>query len=85
MNLTSMHELCNRYLDDSQFREQMRQDPVGTAQSTGLAFDDEDRESIRNWDWGPSGEEVLRERTSKGLELAPIGGQLFAHGISQRD
>jgi hypothetical protein len=67
MNPTSMLELANRYLNDPQFKEQMRQDPEGTAQSTGLEFDDEDRQAIRNSDWGPSGEEELRERISKGI------------------
>jgi hypothetical protein len=38
----------------------MRQDPLGTAERTGLSFDDEDRQSIKNWDWGPSGEEALK-------------------------
>jgi hypothetical protein len=65
MNPSSMMELLDRYLNDPQFKEQMRQDPEGTAQSTGLTFDDEDLQSIRNWDWGPSGEEHLKERMSK--------------------
>jgi hypothetical protein len=65
MNPTSMMELANRYLNEPQFREQMRQDPEGTAESTGLTFDDEDRQSIRNWEWGPSGEGALKERMSK--------------------
>ena len=69
MNPTSMLELANRYLDDPQFREQMRQDPEGTAQSTGLKFDDEDRQAIRDSDWGASGEEYLRERISKGIPV----------------
>jgi hypothetical protein len=65
MNPTSMMELCNRFLNDPQFKEQMRQDPLGTAERTGLSFDDEDRQSIKNWDWGPSGEEALKERIAK--------------------
>lgn len=62
MNPTSMMELANRFLNDPQFKEQMRQDPLGTAERTGLSFDDEDRHSIKNWDWGSSGEGVLKER-----------------------
>jgi hypothetical protein len=65
MNPTSMMELCNRFLNDPQFKEQMRQDPLGTAERTGLRFDDEDRQSIKNWDWGPSGEEPLKQRIAK--------------------
>jgi hypothetical protein len=45
----------------------MRKDPEGTAQSTGLKFDEEDRQSIRNWDMSSSGDEQLKERISKGI------------------
>jgi hypothetical protein len=67
MNPTSMLELANRYLNDPQFKEQMRRDPEGTAESTGLKFDDEDRQSIREWDMSSSGDEELKERFSKGI------------------
>ena len=67
MNPTSMLELANRYLNDPQFKEQMRKDPEGTAQSTGLKFDAEDLQSIRDWDTSSSGDEQLKERISKGL------------------
>jgi len=67
MNPTSMLKLADRYLNDPQFKEQMRQDPEGTAQSTGLKLDDEDRKSIRSWDMSSSGDEQLKERISKGL------------------
>jgi hypothetical protein len=67
MNPTSMLELANRYLNDPQFKEQMRKDPEGTAERTGLKFDDEDRQSIRNWDMSSSGEEELKDRISKGI------------------
>ena len=69
MNPTSMLKLADRYLNDPQFKERMRQDPEGTAESTGLELDDEDRQSIRSWDMSSSGEEELRERMSKGLAL----------------
>jgi hypothetical protein len=67
MNPTSMLELANRYLNDPKFKEQMRQDPEGTARSTGLKFDDEDRQAIRSWDMSSSREEELRDRISKGM------------------
>jgi hypothetical protein len=69
MNPTSMLKLADRYLNDPQFKEQMRQDPEGTAESTGLKLDDEDRQSIRSWDMSSSGEEQLKERISKGIAL----------------
>jgi hypothetical protein len=43
----------------------MQQDPIGTAESTGLPLDDEDREAIRNWDMSPTGDQVLMDRVSK--------------------
>ena len=67
MNPTSMLELADRYLNDPKFKEQMRQDPEGTAESTGLKLDDEDRQSIRSWDMSSSGDEELQERISKGI------------------
>jgi hypothetical protein len=65
MNYSTHLKLTDRYLYDEQFREQMRQDPVGTAESLGLPLDDEDREAIRNWNMSPTGDEVLKERVSK--------------------
>ena len=67
MNPTSMLKLADRYLNDPHFKERMRKDPEGTAESTGLKLDDEDLQSIRNSDWSPSGDEQLKERISKGL------------------
>ena len=69
MNPTSMLELADRYLNDPKFKEQMRQDPEGTAQSTGLKLDDEDRQSIREWDMSSSGDEELKGRISKGITM----------------
>jgi hypothetical protein len=62
-----MLELADRYLNDPQFKERMRKDPEGPAQSTGLKLDDEDRQSIRDWDMSSSGDEELKERISKGF------------------
>jgi hypothetical protein len=67
VNPTSMLELADRYLNDPQFKERMRKDPEGTAQSTGLKFDDEDLQSIRGWDMSSSGDEELKDRISKGI------------------
>jgi hypothetical protein len=69
MNPTSMLELADRYLNDPQFKERMRQDPEGTAESTGLELDEEDLQSIRGWVMSTSGDEQLRERISKGIAI----------------
>jgi hypothetical protein len=47
----------------------MQQDPLGTAESTGLPLDDEDRQMIRNWDMSSSGDEQLKERISKSINV----------------
>jgi hypothetical protein len=65
MNHRTHLHLTDRYLYDEQFRKQMQQDPMGTAESTGLPLDDEDREAIRNWDMSPTNDEVLKEHVSK--------------------
>jgi hypothetical protein len=61
---THLH-LTVRYLYDENFRQQMYRDPIGTAESTGLPLDDEDREAIRNWDMSPDNDQVLKERVAK--------------------
>ena len=65
MNHSTHLKLTDRYLYDEDFRQRMQQDPVGTAESTGLPLDDEDRESISNWDMSPDGDQVLMDRVSK--------------------
>ena len=47
-NPESMQQLADRFMNDTQFRERMKQDPEGTAQSTGLQLDDEDRQALRS-------------------------------------
>jgi hypothetical protein len=65
MNHSTHLKLTDRYLYNEDFRQQMQEDPVGTAESTGLPLDDEDREAISNWDMSPTGDEVLKDRVSK--------------------
>ena len=42
----------------------MKQDPEGTAESTGLPLDEEDKQALRSMDWSGS-DERLNERVSK--------------------
>jgi len=64
-NPESMQQLTDRFMNDAEFREQMRQDPEGAAERSGLPLDDEDRQALRSVDWSGSDEE-LKERVSKG-------------------
>lgn len=63
-NLESMQQLADRFMNDAQFREEMKQDPEGAAERSGLQLDDEDRQALRSIDWSGSHEE-LKERVSK--------------------
>ena len=63
-NSESMQQLADRFMNDAAFREEMRRDPEGAAESSGLPLDEEDRQALRSMDWSGSDEE-LNDRVSK--------------------
>jgi hypothetical protein len=63
-NPESMQQLADRFINDAEFREQMKQDPEGAAERSGLPLDDEDKQALRSIDWSGS-DETLNERVSK--------------------
>jgi hypothetical protein len=63
-NPESMQQLADRFMNDAQFREEMKQDPEGAAERSGLQLDEEDKQALRSIDWSGSDEE-LNERVSK--------------------
>jgi hypothetical protein len=63
-NQEAMQQLADRFVNDAEFRERMRQDPEGTANGSGLELDEEDRQALRSMDWDGS-DEQLKERVSK--------------------
>ena len=63
-NPDSMQQLADRFMNDAEFREQMKQDPEGTAERSGLQLDEEDTQALRSIDWSGTDEE-LKERVSK--------------------
>ncbi len=63
-NPESMQRLADRFINDASFRERMRRDPVGAAESSNLPLDEEDRQALRSIDWSGS-DEMLNERISK--------------------
>ena len=65
-NQEAMQQLADRFMNDAEFREEMRQDPEGAAARSGYQLDDEDRQALRSMDWSGSDEE-LHERVSKGV------------------
>ncbi len=65
-NPESMKQLTDKFMNDAQFHEEMRRDPVRTAESSGMPLDEEDRQALHSMDWSSSDEE-LKERVSKGV------------------
>ena len=47
-NTEAMQQLADKFMNDPEFREQMRQDPEGTAEAQGLQLDEEDKQDLRN-------------------------------------
>jgi hypothetical protein len=64
-NPESMQQIADRFVNDAQFREEMKQDPEGAAERSGYQLDDEDKQALKSVDWSGSDEE-LKERISKG-------------------
>ena len=64
-NQEAMSQLAEKFMNDADFREQMRQDPEGAAERSGLPLDEEDKQALKSMDWSASDEE-LKERVSKG-------------------
>ena len=65
-NPESMQQLADRFMNDADFRELMKQDPEGAAERSGLPVDEEDKQALRSIDWSGS-DEVLQERVSKSM------------------
>ncbi len=63
-NQEAMQQLADRFMNDADFREEMRQDPEVAAERSGYELDEEDRQALRSVDWSGSDEE-LKERVSK--------------------
>lgn len=63
-NQETMQQLADQFMNDADFREQMRKDPEGTAERSGYELDEEDRQALKSMDWDQSDQE-LKERVSK--------------------
>jgi len=63
-NQEAMQLLTDRFMNDADFREQMKQDPELAAEREGFALDAEDKQALKSVDWSGSDEE-LKERVSK--------------------
>ena len=64
-NHEAMQQLTDRFMNDPEFRERMRQDPEGTVEAQGFQLDEEDRQTLQSIEWSLP-DEQLKERVSKG-------------------
>jgi hypothetical protein len=65
MSRDAVAVLMDRWMNEPSFREELRADPLGAVQRTGLTLDAAEMEAVRSMDWQVSDEE-LHERISKG-------------------
>jgi hypothetical protein len=63
-NPESMQQIAERFMNNAQFREEMRQDPEGAAERSGYQLDEEDRQALKSMDWSGS-DEAFNDRVSK--------------------
>lgn len=63
-NPESMQQIAERFMNNAEFREEMRRDPEGAAERSGYQLDDEDKQVLRSMDWSGS-DEALNDRVSK--------------------
>ena len=66
MNRADKELLLNRWMSETGYRSQMRQDPVAAIQQAGITVAKEDEKNLRATDWTLSDEE-LAARISKGF------------------
>ncbi len=64
MSREAVEILVDRWMNEPEFRAEMRQDPQGTVKRTGAALDDDEWAALSNIDWNASDEE-LQSRVSK--------------------
>ena len=62
--LLFMQEVMARFMNDPQFREEMRGDPVGVVERSGMRLSDEGRAMLLSIDWSLPDQE-LTQRVSK--------------------
>jgi hypothetical protein len=65
-NQQAMQQLADKFMNDTDFREEMKQDPEGAAERKGFALDEEDKQALRGVDWSGS-DEALNDRVSKAV------------------
>jgi hypothetical protein len=64
MSREAVEVLIDRWMNEPEFRDEMRADPEGTVRRTGVELDEDEWQALRSMDWTASDEE-LQARVSK--------------------
>lgn len=66
MSLKAVGDVIEQWINDPQFRAELRKDPEGTIRKSGCTLSEEEWKIFRMIDWKQS-DEALKARISKGL------------------
>ena len=66
MSREAVGKLIDQWINDPEFRRQMRADPTGAVQCTGVELDANEWAALRNVDWSLP-DEQLRARVNNAL------------------
>lgn len=64
MSMQEIGKLVDKWMNDGEFRKQVRKDPEGTIRKNGVKFTEEEWKALRELDWSLSDEE-LKSRVTK--------------------
>jgi hypothetical protein len=64
MSREAVETLIDKWMNEPEFREEIRRDPEGAVSRTGVVLDKVEMEALRSMDWNASDEE-LQARASK--------------------
>lgn len=58
MTREAVEQLIDRWMNDPDFREQVRVDPLGAVQRSGAQLDADELAALRDFDWSASDEQL---------------------------
>jgi hypothetical protein len=64
MSQAALAQVMDRYTNDPTFRTELKTDPQGAIERSGIQLDPKEREAVENIDWSLP-DEQLKERVSK--------------------
>lgn len=66
MSRESIERLIDRWMNDMEFREQLRADPEGAVRATGEELSEDEWEALRKVDWTLSDDDLMAHASMGG-------------------